>query len=133
MAPTDSPPNRRPNDGPAPPPYATPFLSVGEAAAALGTSRATLYRAIKAGAFPLPVLVVGRRMRIARRAVDRVVAGHAPGEPGPDASSLPSGPHGRIAPSGLKRLAGSLRPRRPRRAPRETGSASRLQAPGRGA
>ncbi len=133
MAPTDSPPDRHSNDGPAPPPYAKPFLSVGEAATALGTSRSTLYRAIKAGTFPLPVLVVGRRMRIARRAVDRVVAVLAPGEPGPDASSLPSGPHGRIAPSGLMRLTGSLHPRRAGRAPRETGSPSRLQAPGRGA
>lgn len=43
------------------------LLNVEEAAALLGVARDTVYRAIRAGTLPLPVYVIGRRMRIPRR------------------------------------------------------------------
>lgn len=52
-----------------------PLLSVDEAAILLGETRSTLYRAIKANTLPLPVYVIGRRLRIPRRAVERLVGG----------------------------------------------------------
>ena len=52
-----------------------PLLSVEEAALLLGVTRSTLYRAIKAGTFPLPVFRIGQRIRIPRRSVDRLIAG----------------------------------------------------------
>lgn len=56
---------------------AKPLLSVSEAALLLGMDRSTLYRAIRNGDVEdLPTARVGRRMRIPRRAVERLVAGH---------------------------------------------------------
>ena len=52
-----------------------PLLSVEEAAVLLGETRSTLYRAIKAGDFPLPIFKIGRRIRIPRRSVERLLAG----------------------------------------------------------
>lgn len=52
-----------------------PLLSVEEAALLLGETRSTLYRAIKAGDFPLPIFKIGRRIRIPRRSVERLLAG----------------------------------------------------------
>ena len=52
-----------------------PLLSVEEAAVLLGETRSTLYRAIKAGDFPLPIFKIGRRFRIPRRSVERLLAG----------------------------------------------------------
>jgi len=43
--------------------------------ACLGVTRSTLYRAIKAGTFPLPVFRIGQRVRIPLRSVDRLIAG----------------------------------------------------------
>ena len=55
---------------------AKPLLSVSEAALLLGMDRSTLYRAIRNGDVEdLPTARVGRRMRIPRRAVERLVAG----------------------------------------------------------
>lgn len=51
------------------------LLSVEEASVLLGVTRSTLYRAIKAGTFPLPVFRIGQRSRIPRRSVDRLIAG----------------------------------------------------------
>lgn len=51
------------------------FVTVGQAALVLGQSRATLYRAIRRGDFPLPVVTFNGRLRIPRRAVERLVAG----------------------------------------------------------
>jgi excisionase family DNA binding protein len=51
------------------------LLSVEEASVLLGVARSTLYRAIKAGTFPLPVFRIGQRTRIPRRSVDRLLAG----------------------------------------------------------
>jgi excisionase family DNA binding protein len=51
-----------------------PLLSVSETAVLLGENRATLYRAIQRGEFPLPVFQIGGRMRIARQAVNRLLA-----------------------------------------------------------
>lgn len=57
---------------------AKPLLSVSEAALLLGMDRSTLYRAIRNGDVEdLPTARVGRRMRIPRRAVERLVAGQA--------------------------------------------------------
>ena len=52
-----------------------PLLSVEEAALLLGETRSTLYRSIKAGDFPLPIFRIGRRIRIPRRSVERLLAG----------------------------------------------------------
>lgn len=59
-----------------------PLLSIEEAAVLLGETRSTLYRAIKQPDFPLPVHRIGKRLRIPRRAVERLVAGLPP--VGPD-------------------------------------------------
>jgi excisionase family DNA binding protein len=58
-----------------------PLLSVEEAAILLGETRSTLYRAIKAGNFPVPVHRVGCRIRIPRRSVERSLDGEAPVAP----------------------------------------------------
>jgi excisionase family DNA binding protein len=52
-----------------------PLLSVEEAAVLLGETRSTLYRAIKAGTFPLPIFRIGQRIRIPRRSVERLLDG----------------------------------------------------------
>jgi excisionase family DNA binding protein len=54
------------------------LLSIEETAIVLGETRSTLYRAVRAGTLPLPVYVIGGRMRVPRRAVERLVAGLAP-------------------------------------------------------
>ena len=48
-----------------------PFVSVEEAALLLGEARSIVYRSVKAGTFPLPVVRIGARIRIPRIAVDR--------------------------------------------------------------
>lgn len=55
-----------------------PLLSVDETAILLGTSRASLYRSIERGDLPLPVFKINGRLRIARQAVERLLAGEAP-------------------------------------------------------
>ena len=60
-----------------------PLLSVEEAAVLLGETRSTLYRALKAGALPLPVFRIGSRIRIPRRAVERLIDGLDPEQPPP--------------------------------------------------
>jgi excisionase family DNA binding protein len=62
-----------------------PLLSVEETAVLLGETRSTLYRAVKAGTLPLPMFRIGSRIRIPRSAVERLIAGEAPGE----SASLP--------------------------------------------
>jgi excisionase family DNA binding protein len=52
-----------------------PLLSVEETANLLGESRSTIYRAIETGTFPLPVYRIGARMKIPRRAIERLIAG----------------------------------------------------------
>ena len=54
------------------------LLSVEEAAELLGVRRDTVYRAIKAKTLPVPVYVIGQRMRIPRAAIERVLQGTAP-------------------------------------------------------
>ncbi len=73
------------------------LLSVEETAILLGQTRSTLYRAIHAETLPLPVHLVGRRMKIPRAAVDRLLAGLGPAAPAPEAigaqaSAAPEGP-----------------------------------------
>jgi excisionase family DNA binding protein len=63
---------QRKNTGPK------PLLSVEETAILLGETRSTLYRAVKAGTLPLPVLPIGSRIRIPRIAVERLIAGIVP-------------------------------------------------------
>ena len=53
-----------------------PLVSVEDAAALLGVSRSSLYRAIQRGDIPLPVIQINGRYCIPRRAVERVVDGH---------------------------------------------------------
>ena len=51
------------------------MLSVEETAILLGETRSTLYRAIQAGTLPLPVYTIGGRLRVPRRAVERLIEG----------------------------------------------------------
>jgi excisionase family DNA binding protein len=54
------------------------LLSVAEAAVLLGIDRATCYRAIRNDTFPVPVVRLGGRIRIPRRAVERLLDGAQP-------------------------------------------------------
>lgn len=65
---------------------AKPLLSIEETAVLLGETRSTLYRAVKEGTLPLPVYMIGRRLRIPRLAVERMVSGLSPTpeEPSPE-------------------------------------------------
>lgn len=62
-----------------------PLLSIEETAILLGESRATLYRALRAGTLPLPVWQIGGRWRVPRRAVERLLDGLDPMSPTPAA------------------------------------------------
>lgn len=76
------------------------FLSIDETAIVLGESRATLYRSIKRGDFPLRVVRINGRLRVPRRAVERLLegrvddgpptAGGEDQEPGPALAACPS-------------------------------------------
>lgn len=69
-----------------------PLLSIEETAILLGESRATCYRAVRAGTFPLPVIQLGQRLRVPRRAVERLIDGLDPfNAPDPDSSGSQSG------------------------------------------
>jgi excisionase family DNA binding protein len=54
------------------------LLSVDEAAVLLGQSRASVYRAIERGDLPVPVFTINGRLRIARRAIERLIDGEPP-------------------------------------------------------
>lgn len=56
-------------------PPVRPLVSVEEAGRILGLSRATMYRSIRKGDLPLPVLRISGRWRIPRAALDRLAAG----------------------------------------------------------
>jgi excisionase family DNA binding protein len=58
-----------------PNPESQPFLSAEEAFAILGVDRKTGYRAIKSGSFPVPVVRVGRLIRVPTAALTRLLAG----------------------------------------------------------
>jgi len=51
------------------------FLSVEEVAVLLGEHRSTCYRSIERGDFPVPVVTINGRLRVPRRAVERLIAG----------------------------------------------------------
>jgi len=55
-----------------------PLLSLDEAAILLSIGRATIYRSVKRGDFPVPVITINGRMRIPRLAVERLLAGDVP-------------------------------------------------------
>lgn len=52
-----------------------PLVSVEEAAEILGQSRSSLYRAIERDDVPVPVFTINGRYRIARRSLERLIAG----------------------------------------------------------
>lgn len=52
-----------------------PLLTVSEAAILLGSDRSTLYKAIGADRFPLPVVRLNRQILIPRAALERLVKG----------------------------------------------------------
>ncbi len=52
-----------------------PLLSVEDTAVLLGQSRSSIYRAIDRGDLPLPVVTINGRLRIPRRAVERLLDG----------------------------------------------------------
>lgn len=72
-----------------------PLLSVEEAGEVLGLSRATMYRAIRRGDLPLPLLRISGRWRIPRRALERLLAGESDEGPGGRAGEGESLPLGR--------------------------------------
>ncbi|MGH9079689.1 MAG: helix-turn-helix domain-containing protein [Acidimicrobiales bacterium] len=61
-------------------PISKPLLSVEEASVLLGETRSTMYRAVKAGTLPLPVILIGSRIRIPRAAVERLIEGIPSGQ-----------------------------------------------------
>ncbi len=63
-----------------PDPAERPCLSADEAFHHLGIDRTTGYRAIKTGNFPLPVIRVGRTIRIPTAALLQILAVDAPRE-----------------------------------------------------
>jgi excisionase family DNA binding protein len=70
------------------------FLSVQEVAALLGEHRSTCYRSIERGDFPIPVVTINGRLRVPRRAVERLIAGDAatfgqPAQAAPGADTCP--------------------------------------------
>jgi excisionase family DNA binding protein len=70
------------------------FLSIEETSVLLGISRATVYRSVQRGDFPIPVVQLNGRLRVPRLAVERLMNGTAPASQSdvPDRSSLlPSG------------------------------------------
>jgi hypothetical protein len=52
-----------------------PLLSIEETAILLGESRSSLYRSVERGDLPLPLFTINGRLRVAREAVDRLLAG----------------------------------------------------------
>ncbi|MFP5326525.1 MAG: helix-turn-helix domain-containing protein [Acidimicrobiia bacterium] len=66
-----------------PDPTTQPCLSAEEAFAILGIERKTGYRAIKDGSFPVPVIRVGRLIRIPTAALSRLLAGEGESTPQP--------------------------------------------------
>lgn len=60
-----------------------PLLSVEDTAVLLGQSRSSIYRAIDRGDLPLPVVTINGRLRIPRRAVERLLDGDVPPPPTP--------------------------------------------------
>ena len=57
---------------------AKPVLSVEETAVLLGENRSSVYRSIERGDFPLPVFKLNGRLRISRRAAERLMEGEYP-------------------------------------------------------
>jgi excisionase family DNA binding protein len=53
----------------------SPLLSVAEAAELLGISHSAIYRSIKRGDLPLPLITISGRWRIPRRAVEQLIEG----------------------------------------------------------
>lgn len=68
-----------------------PLLSVEDAAVLLGQSRSSIYRAIDRGDLPLPVFTINGRLRIPRRAVERLLDGDVGPYAAAQRASLPSG------------------------------------------
>ncbi len=52
-----------------------PLLSVDEVAILLGQSRSSVYRSVARGDLPLPLFRLNGRLRIPRRAVERLLEG----------------------------------------------------------
>jgi predicted DNA-binding transcriptional regulator AlpA len=51
------------------------LVGIDEAAVLLGEDRSTLYRSIKRGDFPLPVVTINGRMRVPRRMIEELMTG----------------------------------------------------------
>jgi len=75
-----------------PDPTTQPCLSAEEAFAILGIERKTGYRAIKEGSFPVPVIRVGRLIRVPTAALSRLLAGggESTGDPPEDEERYPA-------------------------------------------
>ena len=67
-----------------------PLLSVEEAGEVLGLSRATMYRSIRRGDLPLPLLRISGRWRVPRRALEKLINGETVTASG-DGETVPIG------------------------------------------
>jgi excisionase family DNA binding protein len=67
-----------------------PLLTLDEAAILLAISRAAIYRSAKRGDLPLPVITINGRMRIPRRAIERLLAGDVSSSPTPEGYTPPA-------------------------------------------
>jgi len=59
----------------------------------MSIGRATVYRSVKRGDFPVPVLRINGRMRVARLAVERLLAGDVPGTAAAEPADAAPAPH----------------------------------------
>jgi excisionase family DNA binding protein len=105
-----------------PHPSVRSWLSAEEAFAELGIDRTTGYRAIREGTFPVPVIRVGRLIRVPTAALRRLLD--------PDdaraENSYPDGP----AAEDLDAAARTRRVARPEMAHQHTSTATQSEAPG---
>lgn len=57
------------------------LVGIGEAGATLGISRTTTYKMLREGRFPVPVIRLGGRFRVSKRALERFIeSGEEPRE-----------------------------------------------------
>lgn len=97
-----------------------PLVSVEEAAEILGQSRSSLYRAIERDDVPVPVFTINGRYRIARRSLERLIAGDIHGA---DAAAA------KPATAGIGPLSGGAVHHRPLTHPAPRQCARRLGGP----
>ena len=90
----------------------TPLLTVSQVAVLLGCDRSTLYRAIVADRFPLPVVRLNRRILVPRVAVERLLGRREGDEPhaiGPYCPVCGAAPSSTVVPSRTRATCSAAR------------------------